>query len=110
MATRKANIPAEAAIANDITDREMIDEPAFERSHLFLANNEMMKSDVLHRNPSVANIIQASMATTEASMATPEAIIATLCYRRTENPVTTNTAAVTSHCIKREAPNRVMGN
>ena len=88
----------------------MIDAPAFEHSHLFLADNEMMKNDVPHRNPSVANRIQASRATSEASMATPEAIIVTPCYRGPQAPVATDTAAVTAYHIEHEAPNRVMGN
>ena len=61
----------QAAIATDIIDSEIIDAPAFERSDLFLANNEVMKNDVSHRNPSVANKIEASMATPEATIATP---------------------------------------
>ena len=49
MATPEAGMATpEAVIANDITGREMIDATAFERSHLFLADNEMMKNDVSH--------------------------------------------------------------
>ena len=56
-------IPNEAAKAYDVADREMIDAEAFDHSQLFLADHEVMKNDVSHRNPSVANLNLTSTAT-----------------------------------------------
>ena len=45
----------QVAIVTNIIDCEMIDAPTFERSYLFLAENEVMKNNVSYQYPSVAN-------------------------------------------------------
>ena len=85
MATRQV------AQATDIPKHEMIDTSAFDRSQLFIADNDLMTNDVSHQNTSVAPC--------SASMATR------YCYRGNETE--TRAAPVANPNIECETVDRI---